>query len=103
MIGKGQILLDGRLDELKHRFSDVKTLEADYQGNEPHLPENVQLLQKDVGRLVLKLDPKGVSVAQLLSLLSKLFVDKDKPLSRQQMRANAFGSSCCLRCLLEWH
>lgn len=70
LIGKGQILLDGRLDELKHRFSDVKTLELDYQGNEPHLPENVQLLQKDVGHLVLKLDPKEVSVAQLLSLLS---------------------------------
>jgi ABC-2 type transport system ATP-binding protein len=70
LIGKGQILLDGRLDELKHRFSDVKTLEIDYQGNEPHLPENVQLLQKDVGRLVLKLNPKEVSVAQLLSLLS---------------------------------
>ncbi len=42
LIGKGQILLDGRLDELKHRFSDVKTLEIDYQGKEPHLPENVQ-------------------------------------------------------------
>lgn len=71
LIGKGQILLDGQLKELKQRFADVKTLRIDYLGNFPELPPAVQITKSEKGRLVLKLDPQKISVAQLIAQLSQ--------------------------------
>lgn len=71
LIGKGQILLDGQLKELKQRFADVKTLRIDYLGNFPELPPAVQITESEKGWLVLKLDPQKISVAQLIAQLSQ--------------------------------
>ena len=51
LIGKGQILLDGQLTELKQRFSDAKTLQIDYQGIVPTLPAGATVTQAEIGRL----------------------------------------------------
>ncbi|OTN77492.1 ABC transporter [Enterococcus sp. 8G7_MSG3316] len=71
LIGKGKILLDGRLDELKQRFSDVKTVTLDYTGTLPSLPLSVQSVEESVGRIVLKVDPISFPVPQLINFLSQ--------------------------------
>jgi ABC-2 type transport system ATP-binding protein len=71
LIGKGQILLDGQLSQLKQRFSDAKTLQIDYLGNAPQLPSGATITQAEVGRMVLKIDTHALSVPQAITQLSQ--------------------------------
>lgn len=71
LIGKGKILLDGRLDQLKQQFSDVKTVSLDYTGALPPLPASVQMVEETHGRAVMKVDPHFFSVAQLINFFSQ--------------------------------
>ncbi|MGH1841155.1 ATP-binding cassette domain-containing protein [Enterococcus gallinarum] len=71
LIGKGQILLDGQLTELKQRFSDAKTLQIDYQGIVPTLPAGATVTQAEIGRLELTIDPKQLTVSQAITQLSQ--------------------------------
>lgn len=71
LIGKGKILLDGRLDQLKQQFSDVKTVSLDYTGQLPPLPASVQMVEETHGRAVMKVDPHFFSVAQLINFFSQ--------------------------------
>ena len=70
LIGKGKMLLDGHLDELKQRFSDEKTVTIDYTGTLPPLPASIQTVEETVGRVVLKVDPT-FSVPQLINFVSQ--------------------------------
>lgn len=71
LIGKGQILLDGQLPELKQRFSDAKTLQIDYLGIAPTLPAGVTVTQAEIGRLELTIDPNQLTVPQAITQLSQ--------------------------------
>ena len=71
LIGKGQILLDGQLPELKQRFSDAKTLQIDYLGIAPTLPAGVTVTQAEIGRLELTIDPNQLTVRQAITQLSQ--------------------------------
>lgn len=71
LIGKGQILLDGQLPELKQRFSDAKTLQIDYLGTAPILPAGVTVTQAEIGRLELTIDPNQLTVPQAITQLSQ--------------------------------
>ncbi len=70
LIGKGQILLDGSLSDLKQRFSHQKTLTITYNGNAPRLLPQLQPESTEKGRLVLRLDPVQLSVAEAIAYLS---------------------------------
>lgn len=72
LIGKGRILLDGKLDELKQRASERKTITVEYNGASPVLPQvtRVELVEAKEGRLVFSIDPKVISVADAIGALA---------------------------------
>lgn len=57
LIGKGRILLDGSLNELKRRAEVQKTLVVEYSGARPVLWEGMALCESREGRMVIALDP----------------------------------------------
>ena len=70
LIGKGRILLDGSLAELKKRSSERKTLVVEYNGNSPEICEGMTLSEMKEGRLVIALDPAALSVSDAIARLA---------------------------------
>ncbi|MCL1792895.1 MAG: ATP-binding cassette domain-containing protein [Oscillospiraceae bacterium] len=70
LIGKGRILLDGSLAELKKRSSEHKTLAVEYNGNAPEICEGMALSEAKEGRLVISLDPAVLSVSDAIARLA---------------------------------
>lgn len=70
LIGKGRILLDGSLDELKKRSSEQKTLIVEYNGEAPEISEGMTLSEAKEGRLVILLDPNILSVSDAITRLA---------------------------------
>jgi ABC-2 type transport system ATP-binding protein len=70
LIGKGRILLDGSLDELKKRSSGRKTLVIEYNGSPPDIPDGVSVAESGNGRLVLHFEPKEISVSDAIMRLA---------------------------------
>lgn len=70
LIGKGQILLDGALDELKNRKSHYRTITIDYLGD--HLPQfpDVEILKDLNGHGQIRIDTDQLSVGQVLGNIS---------------------------------
>jgi ABC-2 type transport system ATP-binding protein len=72
LIGKGRILLDGSLTELKNRFSTYKTLTVDFRESTEDINiEGTTLLSKSKERLTLSVDLDRIKVSEVISLLSK--------------------------------
>lgn len=67
LIGKGRILLDGSLDELKKRSSKRKTLVVEYTGAVPEITEGMTLTEMKEGRLIITLDPEILSVSDAIT------------------------------------
>ena len=70
LIGKGRILLDGKLNELLRRSSHRKTLTVDYMGTFPSLSMGMTLLEQKEGRIVVAIDPSVVSVSDSIASIS---------------------------------
>ena len=70
LIGKGKILLDGSLDELKKRSSERKTLVVEFNGTAPELCYGMTLAETKEGRLVITLDPAVLSVSDAIARLA---------------------------------
>jgi len=70
LIGKGQILLDGSLEELKKRSSQRKTLTVEYKGPAPETCEGMALVEAKEGRLAVALDPSILSVSGAIAHLA---------------------------------
>ena len=71
LIGRGRILLDGSLDELKKRFSaERKTLVVEYNGAAPEICSGMMLNETKEGRLVIALDPAALSVSDAIAHLA---------------------------------
>jgi ABC-2 type transport system ATP-binding protein len=70
LIGKGRILLDGNLTELKKRSSERKTLVVEYSGNAPEISEGMLLSEAKEGRLVITLDPSALPVSDAIARLA---------------------------------
>lgn len=70
LIGKGQILLDGSLGELKRHATGVKTITLEYRGSLPGIFEGVGILDSRDSRLVLRVDPRECSVSDVISHVS---------------------------------
>lgn len=71
LIGKGQILLDGALAELKKRHSDKKTLTVDYSGDGFSLLEGMHLLQGIEGHTTVVVNTDELSVSSAISHISR--------------------------------
>ncbi|NLM24951.1 MAG: ATP-binding cassette domain-containing protein [Firmicutes bacterium] len=70
LIGKGRILLDGNLPELKKRFSHEKTLRIEYYGAQPQLVPGMTVIEQQAGRLVIVLETEICTVSQAIAHLS---------------------------------
>lgn len=71
LIGKGQILLDGSLEELKKRVSDKKEIRIKHSGKTPELCEGMNYLEQKDDKLKISLDPKMISVSEGIAYLSR--------------------------------
>ena len=71
LIGKGQILLDGSLEELKKKVSDKKELIIKYHGKTPELCEGMNYLEQQDDKIRITLDPKMISVSEGIAYLSR--------------------------------
>ncbi len=70
LVGKGKILLDGSLEELKKRFSESKTLVVEYNGTTPQICDGMTLVEMKEGRLVIALDPSVLPVSDAIARLA---------------------------------
>lgn len=70
LIGKGRILLDGGLSELKKRFSDRKALVVEYNGTTPTLRDGMAFVESKEGRCNLAIDPSIISVSDAIAWLA---------------------------------
>jgi ABC-2 type transport system ATP-binding protein len=70
LIGRGKILLDGSLAELKKRSSERKTLVVEYSGSAPAMSEGMALAEAKEGRLVIALDPSVMPVSEAVASLA---------------------------------
>ena len=70
LIGKGRILLDGSLAELKRRSSERKTLVVEYGGSAPEICEGMTVSESKESRLVITLDPAILPVSDAIAHLS---------------------------------
>lgn len=70
LIGKGQILLDGSLDELRKRVSDKKQITIKHCGKTPELCEGMYYLEQKDDKLRIAMDPKIISVSGAIAYLS---------------------------------
>ncbi len=70
LIGRGRILLDGSLAELKRRSSERKTLVVEFSGNAPEIGEGMALVDAKDGRLTIALDPSILPVSAAIASLA---------------------------------
>ena len=70
LIGKGRILLDGSLQELKKHASATKKIVFEYTGEAPGLCEGMSLTESREGRLAIELDPDICSVSDAIAHIS---------------------------------
>jgi len=70
LIGRGRILLDDSLEELKKRSSERKTLVIEYSGKKPSPSGGMEVLESKEGRLVIALNPSEISVSDAITKLA---------------------------------
>lgn len=72
MIGKGSLLYDGSLDELKGRFGTGRTVTVDYRGiSEPIEVPGTAILEWSPERAIYSFDPERTTLAEIVSRLSE--------------------------------
>ena len=78
LIGKGRILLDGSLAELKRRNSAVKTITLDYGGElTADLGEGISVVSRDEGHAVLAVNTAAVGISEAIGRLSGMLDIRD--------------------------
>jgi len=71
MIGKGTLLYDGSLSELRSRYGTQKTITVDYKDNaSPIDVPGVQCLSRSSGRAVYTFDSDRIDITELINRLS---------------------------------
>lgn len=72
LIGKGKVLLDGPLNDLKAAGSDYRTLTIAFKGAFPsELPEGVTCTERLSERAVLSVDTSVIAVSDVIAVLSQ--------------------------------
>lgn len=77
LIGKGRILLDGTLDELKTRNSSRKTLAVVYAGNAFPPTDKISVVKDIGGHAEIVVDTEEISVAQAIAYVTSVVEVKD--------------------------
>lgn len=77
LIGKGRILLDGTLEQLKSRHSKHKKLTVDYVGNAIAPCESITVIKDIGGHAELSVDTQAMSVSKAIAYISEQAEIKD--------------------------
>ena len=70
LIGRGRILLDGGLDEIRRHGGDTKTITFEYRGEVPSLCDGMDMLESREGRLAVRLNGDRCGTAQAIAHIS---------------------------------
>ena len=71
LIGKGKILLDGSLDELKMKDSAIKKLIVRYSAGSFELIDGISLIRENSGEAVFGVDTQTISVSKAIEQVTK--------------------------------
>ena len=71
LIGKGKILLDSDLQELRKRISTMKTLTVDFTGTVPPINPDWTVIDIREGRLSIRFDSVDYSVSDVITQISQ--------------------------------
>ena len=77
LIGKGKILLDSNLQELRNRISTHKTLTVDFTGEAPSVNPDWAIVDKREGRLVISFDSAEYTVSEVITSISQTSAIQD--------------------------
>jgi len=78
LIGRGRILYDGNLDDLRSRFSNQKTININFRGNGFPIDNTivgipgVNIVSCSQEKLILRVDGNGSALADVISRLSNI-------------------------------
>lgn len=67
LIGKGRILLDGKLSDLKKQVSERKTMAIAYQGTPPTLKKGMVLAESGEGHMVVSFQPSELPTPEAIA------------------------------------
>ena len=71
LIGKGKILLDSNLQELRTRISTQKTLTVDFIGMAPQINPDWEIIDRREGRLQISFDSADYGTSDVIAYISK--------------------------------
>ncbi|HEY8421419.1 MAG TPA: ATP-binding cassette domain-containing protein [Thermoclostridium sp.] len=71
LIGRGQILYDGSLSELKTRNSKKKTLTLEYSGGSFSLGNGIDLVSRVDGHAVFQIDTSVISIQEAIKVITQ--------------------------------
>jgi ABC-2 type transport system ATP-binding protein len=71
LIGKGRVLLDGNLEDLKHKFNKIRTITIDYAGSIDKLANGLSIIEKYSEHAVLSIDTNIISVSSAIAYLAQ--------------------------------
>lgn len=77
LIGKGRILLDGTLDELKTRNSSLRTLTVAYVGNAVPPADKISVVKDMGGHAEIVIDTDEIPVSQAIAYVTSVVEVKD--------------------------
>lgn len=70
LIGKGRVLLDGQLDDLKEKFNKERNITLNYYGDLNQVCNGLKTIEKYEGRAVIEVDTNIISVSEAIGYLS---------------------------------
>jgi ABC-2 type transport system ATP-binding protein len=70
LIGKGKVLLDGNLTDLKQKFNKKRMITFDYTGDINQLPEGLTFVERYSGRAVIAIDIELLTVSAAIAYLA---------------------------------
>lgn len=70
LIGKGKVLLDGNLTDLKQKFNKKRMITFDYTGDINQLPEGLTFVERYSGRAVIAIDTEVLTVSAAIAYLA---------------------------------
>ncbi|AGK95703.1 ABC transporter ATP-binding protein [Clostridium pasteurianum] len=77
LIGKGKVLLDGNLNDLKQKFNQSRTITLDYEGDINELCNGLSFVEKYSERAVISIDTNVISISSAVTFLSNQVELKD--------------------------
>ncbi len=71
LIGKGKVLLDGDLEDLKQKFNQNRKITLDYNGDINELTKGLAFVEKYSGHAVVSVDTEIISISSAMSYLAE--------------------------------